>query len=348
MNIEKYKAKHPYQYKSFKKNNFSDKDILSWIEIYLKNKEIIDTFKLDFNNLIDLKSLISKINELMQEFKIKQFINKNFSNRYRMLLNSQSKIYIKEIVALQINDKLLKEQLFSKLKVFKTTELMNLRLNNFINLIKEFNRDIILRKIKENNIEVVYDKHNILTVHIDSYDKSRIMGNMNWCISRRKEHFINYQNKKIGGHYFFTWNFNKTPLCKDSMLAYNAIPSINYKEKSNIIIATKFNKDNESIRNETNKLMDSSVINSSVMNKENNKYQNKIETIHSFELKNKNFRDFYESRNYVLGDLLDDMKNFHVLKNKYNKIKRIYNFSVILFIDKYLFSKIDKDRHNKF
>jgi hypothetical protein len=348
MNIEKYKAKHPYQHKSFKKSNFSEKDILTWIEFYLKNKGVIDAFKLDFNNLTSMTNLIYKTNELMKEFKIKQFIKRNFSKRYRILLNNESNKHIEEILLLQIDEKTLKEQLFSKLKAFKTTELMNIKLNNFIFSIKYFNRDIILKKIKDNKTEVVYDKNNILIIHVDSYEKSRVIGNLNWCITTRKEHFINYQNKEIGGHYFFTWDFNKTPLCKDSMIAYNAIPKINNEEMAGIVIATKFNKNNDSIRSEIHKKSDSIIINSFIMKKELTKYKNKISRIKDFELNNKNFESFYKSRNYNLVDLLDDMNIFYLLTNKYNKIKTLYSFNIILLIDKYVFSKMDKDRHNNF
>jgi hypothetical protein len=347
MNIEKYKSKHHYQYKSFKKNNFSEEDIFTWIEFYLKNKEIIDTFKIDFNNLTTMENLIYNANNLMKEFKIKQFTNRNFSNRYRSLLNNESNKLIAEILLLQIDEKTLREQLFSKLKACNTQDLMNIKLNNFIFSIKYFNRDIILKKINENKTQVVYDKNNVLIIHIDNYEKAKIMGNLNWCITTRKEHFINYQNKEIGGHYFFAWDFNKTPLCKDSMIAYNARPAIDRKGKSSIVIATKFNKNNDSIRREIHKKIDSIIINSFVMKIELDKYKSKISKIKNFEFNNKNFNLFYKSRNYDLVDLLDNMNIFYLLQNKYNKIKKLYNFNVILLIDKYLFSKIDKDRHYK-
>lgn len=345
MNIQKFKNKHSYQYKSFKREGFSDTDINVWVVFYSKNKEVISDIKIDFNNLISIAELILYTKKLIEIKNIEKFINKNFSNRYRYLINDETYGYIKEIVDLKIDDSVLRSQLFSRIKAFKTKELFALRMKNFLSLIKDFDRSVIIKKVKENNVEIIFDKDDVLIVNIKTYYQSMVLGSLSWCISRGQDHFENYENKEIGGNYFFAWDFNKPPTCPESMVAYNTVPDMNDKMESRIKIVTKFNKNNDSIREIEDKKVDEIVMNNKVTMIEKTRFNEKIEELKNFEIENKNFKKFYRGRNFKPINLIEDFAMFYKLSNLYKKRKKIYKLSLILLIDKIIISRFDKQRN---
>lgn len=312
-----------------------------WAKLYYKNKEIINSLELDYNNVENIKCLIEYVNKKIEFRKVQQFINRNFSKRYRCLLNNQSKEYIQKIVKIDIDENILKTQFFSTLKAFKTTELINGRLKNFLNLIKEFDKKSVIKKLQDNNINIIHNKSNILIASIDSYYQARIIGNMNWCISRGAEHFDNYRNQSIGGQFFFVWNFNKTPVCSDSMLAYNAIPTI-HNNQAKIVIATKFNKNNDSVKEQEDKYIDNIVINNHIMLERNKNFKKKLKIINKFENENKHFKKFYKNRNLTKTNLVDNKELFEILKNIFYRRRFVYKSKTVMVIDKLVISKIDK------
>jgi hypothetical protein len=344
MNIIKYKNKHPYQYKCLSLK-FTDEDILDWAHMYSCNKDIISTFNIDYSTIISLVDFKKETLSKVEDYKVKQFVRKNFSNRYKSLLNEISYSYIKEIYMMGINKDIIKDQLFTNIRAFSTTELMNIRLKNFINLLKEFNLDTILEKAKSHSIRVISNENNILILHIENHTQARIIGNYSWCITRAKDHFENYQNKQLGGQYFFVWDFNKDLGEDDSMMAYNVVPRIK-NNKPCMDIATKFSKNNASIKEKSHKKIDKKVINNTINEKELKKFTENFNSLDKFMKKNKSFEEFFKGRGFCLENMIDNKIMFLMLKKKYSKHQSLYKIKHMVLLDTYLFSLFDKYNSN--
>jgi hypothetical protein len=147
-----------------------------------------------------------KINEIILVQKTKRFIQKTFSEKYRYLLNNDTFNLIKELVMKNISVKDFHDNFANKIARYKNELEFNKDLKSYIQQSQGWSIKSYLKKAESLGIDIVYNENNRLTLKIDTYKQSQVIGSKQWCISYDERFFHNYHQK---GPMFFVYNFNK-------------------------------------------------------------------------------------------------------------------------------------------
>lgn len=241
-NLKDKSLQFKYSYK--KKYNFSNHKFFNknphWEKVFRKfvKEEIL---YINFLFLKKSSDMIKKNHKILHKYGItpQKYRDSDFSMLMHDLFN-----FNKEYKA----DKILKE----KYVFLKTTELVDFIYNNssinfneyfkyyiredinkdniikdlkdYISTLYNFKYELVLKKIIEDNIELLYDNKKIIIIKIDNYKKLKNFGSKSWCIKNNKYSF----SKFIGNnHLYIMYDFDKFVNSFDSIIGYTVDPKTN-------------------------------------------------------------------------------------------------------------------------
>lgn len=320
--MKDYNKKYSYILKKIK--NFKEDEILSFFDLYEKEKKIIKSININYEKIDNLEEFTELLKNKIIDEKTNNFIENKLTYKQKKIITNEIIDLIKIIIRKTNNTSLIND----KIKNLRSFNDIKINLIDIIEKIDLFNKDKILDFCRKKNIDIEYNKNNIIVIKIDSYEKSKIIGDKNWCISKEKKSFEYYNNNTTFGVYYFIFDLNKKITNPLSYIACN----INLKyEKDKIVlnIDSKFNKNN-------NPILNNNIHNNILMNLKTNinKLKEKQMELDEFIVNNQNLWIYIKNRKNILNiiKILNDYK-MNELLNEFNR-KKIKNKLFLKSIDK--------------
>jgi hypothetical protein len=188
------------------------------ISLIDSDKGLMKNLPKNINQYKDLENLYDDIFESKENKKIYQFINSLYSE-YRNYIKNNFEQY-KDILKAYINLPEESYKNFAPLKYFKEEGYSP---KEYIEALKEFiekemKTEVEIREyIKNHNIEVIWDKNNVLVVKTDDRLHIKTLGSSNWCIVYSEASFDEYLDQSEFNTQYIIYDFNKELYRKDSL-----------------------------------------------------------------------------------------------------------------------------------
>lgn len=214
--------------------NFSIEFLKDVIDLYNENKQILKNYNFNFFKYNTLESIYDNIIKIKINSNAKTFINKNISEKYKHLINNETIKLVESVIQKNINLKIIENEIFNKIIIYKNPHEINKQISEFLHQDNSFESK--LKELKEKNIEIILEDQDKLLIiaNIKSYEDSSYFGSKAWCISRSKNIFLSYLNKKqntqnqeylntnetnyylkkqstYANYQFFVWDFKNVP-----------------------------------------------------------------------------------------------------------------------------------------
>lgn len=197
-------------FKEVRKDNglYEIPDVINAIETFSQHENILKSYK--FNILDDkfkgenAELIDDAMHKVVREHKLKQYAHSITSNKYIDLYDKKSYTLFEALYDMGISKELVQDLIGKKIAAFKSTENFNNALENLYNNFNSFDRENILLKAEQNNIQVIEDDDNKIILKIKSFEQSKALGSSSWCISREKSYFNSYTND--GAHQYFVFD----------------------------------------------------------------------------------------------------------------------------------------------
>ena len=227
-------------------NKFLNKDILINLKNYGLNLEKIklitnkNIYNVDLNSIspngnpITIEKLEDAIEEVLLIQKTKKMIKKSFSKKYRFLIDNETFNIIKELVLLNVSSSELNKTMLNKIAKYKNSKSLNKDLEDYINKKIGWNKETIVKKAKNNNCNIIYNKNEKIILKINNYKESIEFGSKQWCISYSEIMFDSYKENGNNDIYFI-YDFNKDFKDKRAMIGltinnFDEIKNIHWKD----------------------------------------------------------------------------------------------------------------------
>lgn len=200
-----------------------------FVEYIKKYESIISkNIEIDYKDF-KIEELFDSFDLIIKEKEINKYIKSFFSNKTIHLVIENKKIddeifeyflYLKE---LEDKNKILKhdvrENLTKKINTIKDKKQFLVVVKKFINDLCSFEKNELKKKIKEDNIEIVYEKMDKICLRIKTFEQMQKYGSLSWCIVKNKEVFDSYVYPKYGINFqYILFDFSKKAHEKESMI----------------------------------------------------------------------------------------------------------------------------------
>lgn len=214
------------------KNYVEEEDlnrVLTVIDSYLHFNDVLKSkgFDLLQESLVgdfshrSLEVIDDKINAIILKHKTEQFINSILSSKYEYLMSDEVKEQFKILFENNVSKNSLQEFIGKKLASIKTSDDFLIYVKKVVDHFTSFNRESLFSKLDNFNIKPVYDNENIVVFPVNTFDESRILGSVSWCISRSNSYFDEYTEND--SKQYFLYNFNKKEENKESMIGFTVL-----------------------------------------------------------------------------------------------------------------------------
>lgn len=243
---DKAKGNTPFFLKFIMKLAMKSDEILSsnyLLETYNKivqYKQVIKNEKVNIFTFENFDELNDELDDLIFKHENKKFINKFLSNKYKDLLTKKSFDLFALLRENNVPIELINDRLISGIAALKTSQSFNYQLEKFTNEVTKFSNDHIIKKVENNNSEVVFANEQFLAIMINDFKASQEIGSSRWCISRTESAFSNYKASsknysfsEIGkilrkynlsesneNRYVFLFDFSKNTHSPDYLIGY--------------------------------------------------------------------------------------------------------------------------------
>jgi hypothetical protein len=235
--IEKRKEKTNMSEEGIKNNYF--KTMLSLIEAGIDKDTVVEVFKeyenkknLYRKNKVYFKDYFNEgfTNKALENFRddlyktnIKQNHNqilKRLRNKNN-LINKETELITLALAEEGVNAEFIGDSVADKISSIKSSESLNNILKKQLKLIQgEWNIQCFKNKIKDKNVKIISEENNKLVIEVNDFKASSELGTHNWCLVRNKIDYNDYVKPEDGYKKVnFIYNFNKSPLNNESMLA---------------------------------------------------------------------------------------------------------------------------------
>lgn len=249
------------------KNYVEEEDlnrVLTVIDSYLHFNDVLkskgfdllqESLVCDFSHR-SLEVIDDKINAIILEHKTEQYINSILSNKYEHLISNEIKEQFKILFENNVSKNSLQEFIGKKLAAVKTSDDFLIYVKKVVDHFTSFNRESLFSKLDNLNIIPVYDSDNVIVFPVNTFDESKILGSVSWCISRNSSYFNEYTEND--SKQYFLYNFNKKEENKESMIGFTIFntgefrvshlkndDSFNFKKEHESIYLTVLENDRE-------------------------------------------------------------------------------------------------------
>lgn len=277
--------------------------------------------------------------ELLNDSVEKIFITQNasklmkglISNKYKYLVNDETKEIFHALALKKVDKEELSKKVGSKIKAIKNSEDFNFALKK--EFFSDWNLNYYINKTDQNNnLEIIENKNNTLTILTHNFDSMREIGSNMWCVTRDYRYFDHY-----------TKNNNKMVVLNDfNINEDNPLSQVAFIVSAKGLILEAYDKNDN--------LIDPTVY--------QNKYQKiKPMSFEEFKKYTENESDFFD-----MTTLGDGFKNVCILEGYQEEFKEefpfipinkddipnvIYNEIIRRHQSKYLYLIDDLDREQK-
>lgn len=152
--------------------------------------------------------------------KAKKLIHSVISNKYSHLITEQSTRIFETFVEEGIERKTIQDGLTKKIARIDNSWEFEEELNILADSLISWDKDSILNKIKERNlnVDIVLNDDNEMIVQIPSFKEAKALGSRMWCITQSDNYFNNYTSALE--QFYFHFDFNKKATDTTSFCAY--------------------------------------------------------------------------------------------------------------------------------
>lgn len=206
--------KNPHLAKIFHKKLLELKynnDVVSLLETMqsvLDNHQILKNINFNFNEINNksIEAFSDLIDSSIRRYKIENYRKSIISNKYIDYLDEYNYKLFESLYDEKVSKEDLQKYIGKKLASCKNKEMFNESIKTLINIINSFEINIITNKLKKDDINIFYNKDNVIAFEIKEYQQSKKYGSQSWCIQRSSSTFENYisNSKQI-----FVYDFNK-------------------------------------------------------------------------------------------------------------------------------------------
>ncbi len=189
-------------------NNYEVIDLIETMQTLLNNHQILKNSNFDFNTLNNksIESFSDSMHLFIRIHKIENYRKSIISNKYAHFLDEQNFKYFETLYDEKVSKEDLQKYIGKKLAACKDKKMFNESIKTLINIYNSFDKDILISKLKSENIDIFYEKNNIIAFEVKEYEQCKKFGSQSWCIQRSENTFLNYISKS---KQIFVYDFNK-------------------------------------------------------------------------------------------------------------------------------------------
>lgn len=222
--------KNPTLAKEFKRilklENYNLSKASPAINTYFNNQDILKNSKFQLiDNYDNFEKLDDKMNEVIIDYKIKQYAHSIASKKYITLYNERSYEIIKNIYKMGIEQSVLQSMIGKKMAAYKTSDEFNRGLHNLYQTLNDFTPDLIIGNANSKQTKIIINEKDFIVLKIDNFDQSNHLGSLSWCISRDNHYFKSYTEK--GNAQYFVYDFKEESTTNKSMIGITLTPQGN-------------------------------------------------------------------------------------------------------------------------
>ncbi len=205
--------------------DYNIKESLELFDKYIKNIDIFKNYNLNLKEFIinskpkyykhKIEAAEDKLTEILLDNSVKQTIKGLTSSKNIHLFNEESHDLIKQIFNEKIKIETLNNFIGKKIARFKTSEDLNLALNQFINSFG-FSYEGIINKANDLGIDILSKDNNTVILKIDNFEQSSAIGSASWCICSSVTYFNSYTSNE--SKQYFIFDFNKDKSSNESLI----------------------------------------------------------------------------------------------------------------------------------
>jgi hypothetical protein len=205
--------------------DYNIKESLELFDKYIKNIDIFKNYNLNLKEFVinskpkyykhKIEAAEDRLTWILLDNSANNIIKKLTSSKNIHLFNEESKTLIKDILNQKIKIESLNQFIGKKMARFKTTEELNLALNQFINLFG-FSYEGVINKANDLNIQIVSKENNSVILKIKNFEEASAIGSSSWCICTSETYFNSYVNKD--SNQYFVFDFNKEKSSSESLI----------------------------------------------------------------------------------------------------------------------------------
>lgn len=221
-------------------------------EIDLKLKSILDKIFKTNDILFLLKNLnMEKVEDIIQKrlmkHRYKLLLNNVISNKYKHLINEESKLILKNLIFNDISIDDIKKEFIFKIAKNKSSDDFYISLKKYYETKVDFSYDTILKKITDNNIKHSV-KDNTILAEIENFEQSSFLGSPSWCISYDEYYFKDYKKKLNRIYFLFDFNAIENPQYSMLGITVDALGRIIYSYDKEDYCAMEYTKKNIKVK----------------------------------------------------------------------------------------------------
>lgn len=205
--------------------DYNIKESLELFDKYIKNIDIFKNYNLNLKEFIinskpkyykhKIEAAEDKLTEILLDNSVKQTIKGLTSSKNIHLFNEESHDLIKQIFNEKIKIETLNNFIGKKIARFKTSEDLNLALNQFINSFG-FSYKGIINKANDLGIDILSKDNNTVILQINNFEQSSAIGSASWCICSSVTYFNSYTSNE--SKQYFIFDFNKDKSSNESLI----------------------------------------------------------------------------------------------------------------------------------
>ncbi len=194
--------------------------IISVLDTYQKYSDVILKDNLDILKIKDksLEVIDDTFNHIILNHKINQYTKSILSKKYEHLMSDESDKIFKSLYEMGINKNTLQDYIGKKLASIKNSNDFFDYITKVKNHFSGFNEEILSMKLKSSEITPCYDKDGIVIFNVDTFEESKKLGSVSWCICRNENYFDQY--KGDDNKQYFMYDFNKKEEDEYSMIGF--------------------------------------------------------------------------------------------------------------------------------
>ena len=195
---------------------FNEVDVV--MNTYLDNEAILKNMKFDFNIISDksFEEFDDAMNSSLNDYKIYRYANSILSNKYKDLLTDKALESFKILYESEITASTLQNLIGKKLAAIQSSSEFEKYLDKVVNQFNGFTPEALTTKLESLNITPLLTDNDVYVFEVKSFEESKALGSVSWCIARNQHYFDNYTSNEK--RQFFIYDFNQNDKSNESMI----------------------------------------------------------------------------------------------------------------------------------
>lgn len=191
-------------------------DVVHNINFYIHTlKNVIKNEELNINSFINKIDNSISYPELLEDKLRDLNIKNNIKNLKKVVINSGNRIvfddpeiekFFKILIEKKVSKSDFREAFGKNIAKYKTVDILKEAFIKYTNDLYDFNKEYILKKIKNKNAVLLGENNNRLYIKVNDFEVSETIGSVSWCISTSKSYFDEIIEDKSSQYFVFDFN----------------------------------------------------------------------------------------------------------------------------------------------